>query len=703
MKVYRDCATEDGAPLDDPASITIWEFNGNNPTQYGAPLAVQLSTDNLIPPVLDSPCLEPPPGLCVQEGTYLFPPAGQDPLNLPFNPDGYVIAYQRCCRNTTINNILAPGTVGATYTVTLTEEAQLKCNNSPIFNDFPPIVICANEPINFDHSATDNDGDSLVYKFCEPTVGASSNIPAPMITSVPFVNFPHFPTVNFSGPFTFQAPLQGNPTVAIDLETGLITGTPTFIGQYVVGICVEEYRNGVLMGITRRDFQFNVTSCQRTITADVREDSLIGPREYLIVSCGEETVTIINESSQVQFIDGYFWEFELVPGDPPFTSTATNPTINFPGLGSYMGTLIVNPGSLNCSDTATIYVDVFPEIKAEYEFLFDPCEPTPIAYTDLSFSGSGTITDWFWDFDDGTFSTDQSPVHLFTEAGTFDVALTVTDINNCQDTYVQTIEWYPESEIMIMPEDDTGCEPFTVTIINNSFPINGYTTEWTLGDGQTSTESSPTHTYEEPGVYTVSIKITSPIGCVSQQTFPDLITVFPTPISDFAFSPDTPTNFDPLVTFSDQSTGAAMWYWDFGTGDFSTQSNPTYSFPDTGRFDVQLVVTHPQGCTDTSVQVVDVEPRFTYFLPNAFTPNYDDVNDGFQGAGIFYGIEQFEMTIWNRWGELIFTANDPNIAWNGKKNNTGGMVKNGVYVYLVKIIGARNQKFEYKGFATVIR
>lgn len=696
MNVYRDCFSQGGAPLDPAANISIFDA-GSTPSLDRPAFQVPIDDQGFIPAVTDNPCLIPPSNVCVEFGTYVFD------VNLPYSADGYLIVYQRCCRNTTINNITQPGEAGASYTIFLSDEAQQLCNDSPVFNEFPPIVICANEPLVFDHSATDPEGDILVYELCAPVVGATSQAPMPLTASTPNGNFPYYPTVNFiNPPYSPTSPMAGNPAITIDSNTGLITGTPVAVGQFVVGVCVSEWRNGQLLGITRRDFQFNVTDCERTIIADIKEDTLIGPREYVVNSCGNNTITFINESGQPAYIEGYAWEFDLGGGNVE-TSAAVNPTITFPGLGTYEGSLIVNPNSPNCSDTAIIYVNVYPDINAEYSFSFDPCELAPIDFTDLSTTGSGVFTSWSWNFQDGTTSTEQNPSHLFTQAGSFDVSLTVTDINDCEDTYVQTIDWFPESQISVFVEEQTGCAPFEVTFVNNSFPINGYTTEWDLGDGTTSLEASPSHIYPDPGVYSINLTITSPTNCVSQQDFNSLITVQSSPIAAFTCTPQNPTNFAPIVTFTDQSVDAVNWNWDFGTGDNSMLQNPVYAFPDTGKYEVQLIVTHASGCQDTTFKQIDVEPRYTYFLPNAFTPNFDDINEGFRGQGIFYGIEDFEMTIWNRWGELVFETQDPNVAWNGRKNNTGAMSPIGVYVYVVKLRGARNKREEFKGYATLIR
>jgi len=181
------------------------------------------------------------------------------------------------------------------------------------------------------------------------------------------------------------------------------------------------------------------------------------------------------------------------------------------------------------------------------------------------------------------------------------------------------------------------------------------------------------------------------------------VTVLAAPTANFICTPENPTNFAPEVTFTDQSTDAVNWSWDFGTGDNSSLQNPIYAYPDTGKYEVQLIATHQSGCQDSISKFIDVQPRYTYHLPNAFTPNYDDVNDGFRGAGIFYGIKSFDMIIWNRWGEMVFQTNDPNIAWNGRKNNTGQMLPLGVYVYQVRLSGARGIKENLTGYVTLVR
>jgi gliding motility-associated-like protein len=702
LKVYRDCNCTDCADFDNPAYIAVYNCNDCSNQSQASPfdrLDVFIESIQQVE-TPDYPCLEEP-DVCVQEATYRFS------LTLPNSDFSYHVAYQRCCRNQTVSNLILPGDQGSTFATEITPLAQDFCNDSPVFNEFPPTVICANEPLEFDHSATDPDGDQLVYSLCasldgggnilsntqyESCIGARPNPACP----------PPYPPINFLPPFTPTNPMGGPDPITIDPNTGLITGTPTLQGQYVVGVCVEEFRGGQLLSRTIRDFQFNVEVCDPTVVAQIGAAEQLPNQEYVVISCGENTINFINESVQEDNIDVYDWSF--MTGNGEITSNEWEPAITFPDTGQYSGTLILNPGTI-CSDTAQIRAVIYPEIVADFEFEYDTCVAGPTSFTDLSVSGSGIITNWSWNFGDGNSSSAINPIHTYNEAGAFPVALTVTDTNECQDTYTQVIPYYPVPNLIIIsPSTFLGCQPAEIFFNNLSTPINDeYDITWQFGDGGTGSAISPTYTYEEAGTYTVSIDIVSPLGCQTDTTFEDLIQILPAPTAGFSFSPQQPSNLEPSVSLTDESADAIRWFYDFGDGRTSNIANPNHTFRDTGRYEVKQIVSHPSGCQDTLVRIIDVIPEFRYFLPNAFTPNEDGTNDLYRGGGVFYGIRNFEMLIVNRWGETVFEANDPMQGWNGRKNNVGQAVPEGVYMVLVTFTGPRGDEYEYRGVATVVR
>lgn len=703
MKIYRDCLGG-GAPYDDPAEMAIYQgtYAKNSLFKRFSVGDPDITKIQPVPP----PCITSLPSVCVEEGIYYF----TETLAVLPN-ESYFIVYQRCCRNQTIKNIISPGDVGATYMIELTADAQKLKNSSPTFKNFPPIIICNNIPLEFDHSATDPDGDQIFYSFCSPLVGGGPILTPPDLYSCegaipsppcgpPFANVP-FVIPNYSS----SNPMGGNPQISINNLTGMITGTPNTLGQFVVGVCIQEFRGAVLLSTVRRDFQFNVAECTPTVLANIKSDSIVGPQQFVINSCGQNTITFLNQSVQKASIFSYEWRFNLK------TSTYVNKsdwdaTVTFPDTGLYKGALYLNSGS-PCADTAYIAVNVFPQIKADFEFEYDTCVAGPVDFTDLS-TGAGGINRWVWNFGIPNATSDQrNPSFLYPIPGDHPVNLRVYDKNKCSDNATKVVNWFPVPPlIIIQPSRYIGCSPAEIFFNNLSSPIDStYTIVWNFGDGGTSTGViSPTHVYSKPGVYDVQVAITSPIGCYTADTFLNLIRVEPSPIADFTFSPDSLlSRFNNTITFTDQSIDANRWHWEFDQYGTSTKQNPTFSFPDTGLMKVTLIATHPEGCKDSISKYLDFIPEIHWYMPNAFTPNGDGNNDGFLGKGYLDGARDFKMTIWNRWGELVFETTNPDEEWNGRQKNIGGMSPDGVYVYLVTFTGPRGQKLEFKGYATLLR
>ncbi|GJM35466.1 MAG: hypothetical protein DHS20C18_44670 [Saprospiraceae bacterium] len=704
MRIYRDCQGQ-GAAFDSApggsfdATVSIWTESG---TDAYLNLVLGAPEITFIDPNPGNPCLIVPNNVCVQEGVYTFPL-----VELPIINESYFIAYQRCCRNNTITNIINPGGTGATYFMDLLPKAQEECNSGPVFNNFPPIVLCANEEFVVDHSATDPEGDQLVYEFCSPFVGGGANF-GPQATSYIGVAPdpdapPPYDAVGFLAPnYTALQPLGAGSELSINPFTGVITGVPANVGQFVVGVCVSEYRNGVLLSQVRRDFQFNVTTCEATVVADVEEDLIVNEDRYVINSCGDTEITFINESFQQQYIDVFRWEF-MINNATQIIET-WDATVTFPGEGQYEGRLVLNPGS-ECGDTAEIRINIYPDLEADYDFEYDTCVAGPVQFFDRSVTSS-TIESWSWDFYDGLAgSSNQHPAYRFSEPGEKTVLLRVTDENECVSEKIQNISYFPSPALIVVsPSSFEGCPPAEIYFNNLSEPINtDYETIWDFGDGEGSLDLSPTHTFNKEGVFSVSLEIISPIGCVTDTIFEDLIIIEPAPVADFSFTPDKADNFNPEFSFTDESIGADRWFWDFGGFGTSILPNPVFAFPDTGFHKVGLIVTHVNGCQDSLSRQLDVEPKVTFFLPNAFTPNDDSVNDLFKGEGFLRGHKQFRMVIWNRWGELVFETTNYQDAWNGTKDNNGRRVPAGVYMYLVQMTGPRGDYQEIKGFATVIR
>ncbi len=700
LKIYRDCAgggqNFDSLPGQTIGTISV--FKGNDPTPFIPTINLSAPDIVFIDPDAGNPCLIVPPNICVQEGVYEFE------VSLEVIDESYQITYQRCCRNSTITNIYNPDDTGATYTVEITPTGQEECNNSPVFNNFPPVIICVDQPLNFDHSATDVDGDQLVYEFCSPLKGGGLTGPPQSLNG--FAPNPDAPppyeNVDFIIPtYTALSPLAGNPIVGIDINSGLITGIPQIQGQFVVGICVNEYRNGELLSTIQRDFQFNVAYCEPTVVAEL--EGTVENDIYVYQSCEDSTFTFVNESYQSQFIEEYLWVFDV--NGTQWTYSDPNIMVTFPGPGNYPGVMVINPGT-ECTDTALLHVLIAEPIMVDFIFEYDTCVAGPVQFSDVTMIDDAVVAEWYWQFGDGEESYEQHPIHMYQDPGLFNVNLTLTDTLGCQHFVQQSVNWYPVPPLIIIePSSFVGCPPATISFENLSTPIDEtYEIFWDFGDGSISNEISPTYIFESPGLYDINIEITSPIGCFTSREFIEWIFIDSLPVADFDYNPkEGLSNFNATVDFTDQSKFTVGWEWQFGEFESTILQNPTYTFPDTGLQEVQLIATHLYGCQDTITKVLDIEPKITYFLPNAFTPNNDAKNDFFIAGGYFRGIRDFKMNIFNRYGELIFESSDPSNGWNGRKDNLGQMSPNGVYVYIIQFEGPRGQPHEYKGFATLIR
>ena len=697
MTIFRDCNCTNCAGFDSApgeftaATVTIYRGSEQSPFDVIDLDAPDISPVNVN---ISNPCLIVPPNICVEQGVYTFQ------LSLPEIDSSYHIAYQRCCRNNTITNIIDPGDTGATFVGEITGLAQSSCNNSPVFNDYPPAVICANELLVVDASATDVDGDQLVYSLCAPLQGGDDQNLAPNPDAPP----PYEP-VDFVVPaFTPFSPLGGSPPVSIDPATGLLTGVPTLQGQFVVGICVSEFRNGQLISELRRDFQFNVTACEEAVTAklDGQEENGV----YRFVSCSSTQFSFANASEDENFIDGYRWEFYLSDTDT-LVLDDKNVDIDFPGPGKYTGLMTLNPGIADCTDSVFLDVTIVPEMTADFKFTYDTCVAGPVDFFDLSDTNGIQLTEWLWTFGDGGTAAEQSPQYQYTDPGQYVVRLEIAEVNGCTSATEYLINWQPAPPVLIVaPDRAAGCPDLTVNLNNLSEPIDeNYQTSWDFGNGSGSEEISPSAFYTIPGEYDVSLSVVSPIGYRIDTVFRNLITVFPVPSADFIFSPGSGSSFDPEIQFTDQSSqDVRYWKWDFNGFGESRVQNPVFSFPDTGLMRITLTVANEDLCTDTAIYALDIAPKLTFYLPNAFSPNGDGLNDEFEGTGYLDdGYRNFELSIWNRWGEQVFRTVNPQNGWNGRRNNTGDILPAGVYTYIFSLTGPRGQNSTQHGLVTLVR
>jgi len=691
LRVYRDCFNG-LAPFDNPAFLTVYDASSNVIMTRSLPL---LSVTN-IPPSINNPCIQTPNDVCVEEGLY------EDVINLPPKTGGYYLVYQRCCRNVTILNVINPNAVGATYWEHIPGPEVVAQNSSPRFKKFPPIFICNGIPINFDHSATDADGDLLVYSLCSPFNGLDDCCPSIGTTapqacaspppSCPTVNTPPpYIAVPFQPPYTGSFPMSSSPTININPTTGFLSGVPDINGQWVVGVCVQEFRNNILIGTHHRDFQFNVVTCNVSVLSAMQDQ---------MQPCSGYTINFINQS-----IGGtkFHWDFGVnsLTND---TSNLVNPTYVYPDTGKYTVTLIAEPGK-PCSDTLKKTFYVYPVLSPTFTAPPAQC----ITGNSFNYSVTGTYAPYStfsWNFGSSASpptSTLSSPTGVtYSAPGTYPVLVTVKQAI-CTKLLSDSVTIAPMPQASFNSDSLEECDPAIVTFSNTSIASAGATYLWQVSNGASSTQQNPTFTITPAGVYNVTLTVISNNGCIDTSKFvvPAMLTVNVRPQAGFSFLPTETTIFDPDIYFFDQSVNATSWYYTFGDGESSTMVNPSHHYNNYGDFTVIQTVVNGFGCPDTATRIVKILPEFRFWIPNSFTPaKADGLNDVFMPSII--GVEEYKFDIYDRWGEKIFSTNDTSKGWDGTFK--GKLCKQDVYVWMISFLNVVSKRDEYHyGHVTLLR
>ena len=737
LTCYRDCFNGI-PPFDDPAIIGVYNSSGILISTTEAFITTQGPVSNAI----NSPCLAPPVNVCYQVATYVFN------IALPPIPGGYTLTYQRCCRNGSVINVQNVDNTGATYFATIPDPSITTFNSNPVFVNRPPTFICKDAPFTFDHSATDFEGDSLVYSVTIPFNGADRFNPIPNPPEPP-----PYARIVYRNPYSVANVFGGTP-LAIDENTGILTATPRSLGQFVYGITVKEYRNGIYLGETIRDFQVNVVSCPEITVA-----SIFSPT----ISCGTLLANFANTSYNAAT---YHWDF----GDPSTandTSSQMNPAYAYADTGDYLATLIAysafNP---NCNDTVIGLVHINPVFNSYFDISNEHCT-NEFKFFDRSFGIGGVANFWKWNFGDDSISTEINPQHIYQNPGTYSVSLITSSDSACYDTLFKNVT------VLKIPVSDFDIEldtcGYTIKAIDSS--VNASTYRWDFGDGSVHYDQSPVHSFSTYGNYTIQQIIFTDSTCIDTSEISILIP--PLPAIDFDYfvptcdsvvqfsnfttdaksylwsfgDGDTTSQFNPAHVYSlsgtvpvkltavsnygcevdlikeinfvsykkaefestqDSCSGAISFYkvtenavtynWDFGDGNFSNLKNPVHRYKDIGDYLVKLFVNRESVCVDTAGNKVTSESLLgeLLYVPNSFTPNGDGTNDFFKFS-TYRPCMTYSIEIYNRWGLKIYENDDAgNMEWDGRYQNE--MVPADVYVYILK-----NEEQQRTGVINLIR
>jgi len=587
MNFYIDCSS---SIIETSYNFSI--FQGTVPYTFILDANVNLGTTILRQNCSSTncyPCISIIPTICYKILNY------ETIVELAPSPSGYIVAKQRCCRINNISNLQQPSNaIGATLFInipgTVTGLPDAFDNTSPnyIFKDTS--IVCAENLFSLSFAATDADGDSLVYSFCDAYDGGVPTNPNPVTSSNP-----PFTPVGYQAPFSGTSPLGAG--VTINRQSGVISGIAPVAGEYVVTICVAEYRNGIRFAESRKELHLNITPCI----------PVAATLEPAFLTCGDLNLSFFNQSDNPS-IQNWYWSF----GDPASgtndSSVLQTPSHSFTAPGVYTIKLIVNRG-LPCVDSATQVVSVFPGFFPGFEALAPFCVGQPVPFSDTTRTNFGTVSQWTWNFGDLNTLADtsrlQNPSYTYTNAGTYTVKLITGNSLGCRDSVERQLTAHPNPVLNLISPDSTYCALDSIVLTASG--VGNFS--WAPGTNILNAgTANPTVFPSVPTTYVVTLEN---MGCTSRDS------VRLTPLNDLTNNitalPAQICEGDTLTLTGSSNKSNASWQWTPTSLVTSPNNALTLAFP-TITSTIFLQTRWGNNCIANASILIPVTPLAT---PNA--------------------------------------------------------------------------------------
>lgn len=680
--IYRDCGptNTNGTDFDIQANIAVYEgfdlyFSGAVLLDNNAVTSIDLQSGN--------PCAELPPGVCVERAVYTTV------IDLPPSEEPYTIVYQRCCRNPQVINLLDPMNTGFTIfaeipPILANANLDVTINSSPRFDFLPQAYVCVGQPFSLPNPAEDLDGDSLFYTIGDVFIGGSFSAPSPNPPLGP--PFDNVTWANGYGPMT---PLGDEEPdwITIDPSNGTVTGTPTTIGKYVLGVYVNEFRqdengNWVNLGKMLRDFTIDVVPCELVIPDIEWPDPCSGLDVQFDVDADE---------------GDFFWEFGEAGGAD--TSSSIAPLHIYSEEGNYTVSLIYDLGG--CGDSVQFSVLVAPPVESTFELgayacLSDGWSQT-VQYTGDPMGTSGSLT-WFVDGEEA--ASGSSPGSVYVPPGSHEISTELVNDIGCSVSE-STAVTMPALPIAAFSMAEPPCNGLDIAFDNLSSDADGYQWVFDLGDpttgiGPESTSASPTWSYGGFGSFDAQL-IAQP-GEACADTTVETVTVLPEDPLIMAFGAIEPLacSLETTVEFLFNGEYADQVTWDFGSAGSASGDTTVFDFGESGLYAVTLTIENDECGTsqsaDFEVYVPELIADVKLVIPNVLTPNADGKNDRFRvgtrrvddGSVLpanTSSFTQFKLQVFDRWGVLVHESEGVGAGWDGRIG--GNVASPGTYYYIL--------------------
>ena len=405
-------------------------------------------------------------------------------------------------------------------------------------------------------------------------------------------------------------------SVAFTNSSTIATGTMNWAWNFGDGATSAQY-SPTHSYATPGTYNVVVTATSDKGCVDTRNFSVvINPQPVVSFSPNTGTQCLLNNnfvfansSSVTSGTISYQWTF----GDGA-TSTSAVPSHSYTQPGTYAVHLVVTTNN-GCKDSLTqsVVVAPMPNVQVAGNNNMQCVNGNNFTFSNNSTILTGSMT-WHWDFGDGITSTQFNPVHNYTTPGNYIVTITATSDKGCMDTKTINITVYSKPVISFAPNNAAQCFRNNNFIFTNNSNISSgtLTYQWNFGDGQTSTQAAPSHSYAQPGTYPVKLLVISNNGCRDSLT--QSVIVAPMPTALFGVTNSAQCLNGNSFSFSNNSTlssGNPGWHWDFGDGTISTAQSPSHIYATAGSYSVQLIATSPSGCADTISHPVNVYAKPT--------------------------------------------------------------------------------------------
>jgi gliding motility-associated-like protein len=406
--------------------------------------------------------------------------------------------------------------------------------------------------------------------------------------------------------------------------------------------------------------------------------------------------------------DSYSWDNGAGPGSPVTVTPPVVGTVTYTVTGTDINGCVA-------TDAMKLTVNPIPTS----DFTVNPNPVCARSFAAITYTGTATAgATYQWDFGGANNSTGAGagPYQAsWDNAGTVNVCLTVTQNGCISPQTCVPVEVLPLPAIVFSSDKIEGCQPLAVQFVDNTSAVPA-AWSWIFGDinssDNTSAAQNPTHNYGEPGQYSVRLTATSSEGCVNTLLFDNMITVYKNPVAEFYNLPEVGDCENNTISFfpSGTSNNVVAWEWDFGdynanatNPNSSLEEKPEHKYVEIGNYDATLIVTTEHGCKDTINKNVFLRECYAFYIPNAFTPNDDGMNEYWGPKGIGIDPDNFEMYIFSRWGELLYKTSDLEKPWDGRPNGNSKICQQGVYSWIINVKEKDGVVHKYVGHLTLVK